>query len=304
MLSSRPLGITFDGEYRNLAKTPGRTMLKSRGALQENVGHHVHVPGTVAGKVKKAALQHTPFHPNTLRELLLFAILCYAPLRSPAEPEKNRKHNDETTKSNFKGKELLAPSRPLGDKTPFPNRISSHVTPLQVLKPAFDVTPGALLRPSSARKHIRLPRSASKSFQTPVTGGNHWDVSDIDINTEVAAAPNQSIDEEDYDDIEYMPPKLPGKYLRKVLFLPIDRCCAELPFEPPFELPNYKEVGKTLLALAHSYPIEDVPPHATFTEFTTLGSDDKFFAPDVLSLPHLGELISCDVRPDVHFCRV
>lgn len=76
-----------------------------------------------------------------------------------------------------------------------------------------------------------------------------------------------------------------------MLFLPIDRCCAELPFEPPFELPNYKEVGKTLLALTHSYPIEDVPPHATLMEFTTLGSDDKFFAPDVLSLPHLGELI-------------
>ncbi|OAX40922.1 hypothetical protein K503DRAFT_736667 [Rhizopogon vinicolor AM-OR11-026] len=252
MLSSRPLGITFDGDYRNLTKTPGRTMLKSRNALQENVGQHVHVPGTVAGKAKKAALQHTPFHPNTL------------------QPQKTRKHHGEATKS--KGKESFASSRPLGDKTPFPNRIVNHSTPLQVIQPLFDVTPSAFLRPSSARKHIRLPRSASRSFQTPVTGGNHWDVSDIDINPEVAAAPNQSIEEEDYEEIEYMPPKL-----------------TELPYEPPFELPNYKEVGKTLLTLIHSYPIEDVPPHAIFTEFTTPGSDDKFFAPDVLSLPHLDD---------------
>jgi hypothetical protein len=35
-------------------------------------------------------------------------------------------------------------------------------------------------------------------------------VSDIDINPEVVAAPSQSIEEEDYDEIEYMPPKLPG----------------------------------------------------------------------------------------------
>jgi hypothetical protein len=112
----------------------------------------------------------------------------------------------------LKGKEpvIIAPSRPLGDKTPFPNRIANHATPFQMTKPIFDVTPGALLRPSSARKHVRLPRSASKSFQTPLTGGDHWDVSDIDINPEVVAAPSQSIEEEDYDEIEYMPPKLPG----------------------------------------------------------------------------------------------
>lgn len=71
-------------------------------------------------------------------------------------------------------------------------------------------TPG-LLRPSSTRKHIRVPRSASKSFETPQTRtGNHWDISDASI--EVAEVPvlNESIQEEDYDEVEYAPPPLPG----------------------------------------------------------------------------------------------
>ena len=77
MLSSRPQEITFQGEYRHLTKTPGITVLKSRSALQENVGRQVRVPVTVAGKAKKAALQQTPFHPKTLRELPLFSdVLC------------------------------------------------------------------------------------------------------------------------------------------------------------------------------------------------------------------------------------
>ncbi|KAG1739295.1 hypothetical protein EDB19DRAFT_1908932 [Suillus lakei] len=251
MLGSRPVGITFEGDYHHLTKTPGNRMLKSRSALQENVGRHV--PVTVDGKAKKAALQQTPFHPNAL------------------QPQKILKDHDGTSKSKGKEPVVLASSRPLGDKTPFPNRIASHATPLQMTKPVFDVTPGALLRPSSARKHVRLPRSASKSFQTPVTGGHHWDVSDIDINPEVAAAPSQLI-EEDYDEIEYMPPKLP-----------------EMPYELPFELPNYKEVGRTLLALTHSYPIDDIPSHAIFTEFTAAESDGKFFAQCDLSLPHLDD---------------
>lgn len=226
--------------------------MKSRNTLQENVGRHV--PVTVDGKAKKAALQQTPFHPNTLQS------------------QKILKDHAGTTK--LKGKEpvILAPSRPLGDKTPFPNRIANHATPFQMTKPIFDVTPGALLRPSSARKHVRLPRSASKSFQTPLTGGNHWDVSDIDINPEVVAAPSQSIEEEDYDEIEYMPPKLP-----------------EMPYEPPFELPDYKEVGRSLLALIHSYPVDDIPTYATSTECTAAEYDDKFFALGDLSLPHLDD---------------
>ncbi|KAG2052015.1 hypothetical protein BDR06DRAFT_888646 [Suillus hirtellus] len=252
MISSRPIGIAFEGDYRHLTKTPGNRMLKSRGALQENVGRHV--PVTVDGKAKKTALQQAPFYPNTL------------------QPQKILKGHDGPTKSKGKEPVIIAPSRPLGDKTPFPNRVANHATPLQMTKPIFDVTPGALLRPSSARKHVRLPRSASNSFQTPLTGGNHWDVSDIDINPEVVAALNQSIEEEDYDEIEYMPPKLP-----------------EMPYEPPFELPDYKEVGRTLLALTHSYPIDDIPIHVISMEFTVAEPDDNFFTLDDLSLPHLDD---------------
>jgi len=74
-------------------------------------------------------------------------------------------------------------------------------------------TPGALLRPSSTRKHIRVPRSASKSFETPQSQGLHWDVSDISIEGPEIAVVNESIEEEDCDDIEYMPPSAVGEYL-------------------------------------------------------------------------------------------
>lgn len=62
-----------------------------------------------------------------------------------------------------------------------------------------------------------------------------------------------------------------------------------MPYEPPFELPDYKEVGRTLLALIHSYPIDDIPPYATSTEFTAAEYEDKFFDLGDLSLPHLGK---------------
>lgn len=101
--------------------------------------------------------------------------------------------------------------RPLGDKTPFPNRTANQrpVSGAKIAKPAL--LDGSL-RPSSARKHDSLPRSASKAFETPVTGGKHWDVSDIEIEVDTPVE-NQSIQEESYDEIEYMPPKVEGKCL-------------------------------------------------------------------------------------------
>lgn len=105
---------------------------------------------------------------------------------------------------------LLA--RPLGDKTPFRNRVGDLHTPLpngsKISKLSLGAsqlqTPG-LLRPSSARIHDRMP-SASKNFQTPHTQGNHWDVSDTEIEGPEAVVVNQSIVEEDFNEIEYMPP--------------------------------------------------------------------------------------------------
>lgn len=118
-------------------------------------------------------------------------------------------------------------TRPLVDKTPFPNRTGgqqfqtplpqgSKFAGLSFLEPGtllqFDKTPDALLRPSSTRKHVRPPRSASKSFETPVNNGNHWDVSDLSIVMPEAQAP-EAIVEDDYDEIEYMPPNNLGTCL-------------------------------------------------------------------------------------------
>jgi len=77
-----------------------------------------------------------------------------------------------------------------------------------------------------------------------------------------------------------------------------------MPYEPPFELPDYKEVGRALLALTHSYPIDDIPTHHTIIEFTADESDDKFFAPNDLSLPHLGKVILYSVHSDLDSCCI
>ncbi|KAF9227062.1 hypothetical protein BS17DRAFT_814006 [Gyrodon lividus] len=163
--------------------------------------------------------------------------------------------------------------RPLGDKTPFPNRTATNQAILpaagaKISKPAL--LEGSL-RPSSARKHVRLPGSASKSFETPVTGGHHWDVSDIDIEVDTAAV-NKSIEAEDYGEIEYMPPKVD-----------------EIPYEPPFEMPNYREVGETLMTLIRSCAVEDDPPTIADVSFTTHESENNFFAPPTLPQRALGE---------------
>jgi hypothetical protein len=41
----------------------------------------------------------------------------------------------------------------------------------------------------------------------------------------------------------------------------------ERPYEPPFDVPNYKEVGKNLLRLAHSYTCDDSPPYDVEMDF-------------------------------------
>jgi hypothetical protein len=119
------------------------------------------------------------------------------------------------------------PSRPFLDKTPFPNRVAAHPlhTPLphgpKFPKLSFlehgtgallhpHDTPETLLRPSSARTHIRVPRSASRSFETPLNQGNHWDVSDVSICVPEVQV-QVPVVEEDYDEVEYMPPHVPGE---------------------------------------------------------------------------------------------
>ncbi|KZP28845.1 hypothetical protein FIBSPDRAFT_816644, partial [Athelia psychrophila] len=205
------------------AKTPGRAILKGRGALQENALHRGAGAMTVNGKGKKVVLNS----PSQLKTL---------------QPQR-------TLKDSVLGKSTsILLTRPLGDKTPFRNRVGDLHTPLpngsKISKLSLGAsqlqTPG-LLRPSSARIHDRMP-SASKNFQTPHTQGNHWDVSDTEIEGPEAVVVNQSIVEEDFNEIEYMPPG-----------------AIEETYQPPFEMPNYAEVGRAMKMLIHSYHFDDPP---------------------------------------------
>jgi hypothetical protein len=70
--------------------------------------------------------------------------------------------------------------------------------------------------PSSTRKHVRQPRSASKSFETPPNQVNPWDVSggDFEIGLPEGQASVQEKDAgPDYDEVEYMPPRPVGESL-------------------------------------------------------------------------------------------
>ena len=125
------------------------------------------------------------------------------------------------------------PSRPLLDKTPFPNRTRSDLTAFQTplpatklafLEPGYDGSPLLFPRPSSTRKHIRVPRSASRSFETPPSRTlnvqpNHnspWDVSELDIclGQDQSSIVDDALAKEDHDELEYMPPRPVGVCLR------------------------------------------------------------------------------------------
>lgn len=119
----------------------------------------------------------------------------------------------------------IAPSqtRPLGDKTPRPNRQSNSLftpaprtdktskTKLPVL---LDVNEDGSTAhpPSAARKSTRTPR-ISQTFKTPITKGDHWNVSDIsiDLGASITEAPGDE-DNPDYSEPEYMPPPVPGEF--------------------------------------------------------------------------------------------
>ncbi|EED78599.1 predicted protein [Postia placenta Mad-698-R] len=182
------------------------------------------VPMTVAAKSKSALTPHRPLTAKSQRTL--------------------------------KVKPFITVSRPLGDKTPFPNRVANDAqsqTPsplneklakLSLEEPGPAIVPGALLRPSSARTSLRIPRTSGGKyeFKTPITQGNHWDVSDgdIDVESEIQSEEQEAVQEEDYDEIEYMPP---------TAIIP--------PYEPPFEMPDYKVLGKTMWEMMHSVKFDD-----------------------------------------------
>jgi hypothetical protein len=256
MLSSRAVPLSMDAQHYP-SKTPGR--LKGRA---ENAVY----PATVNAKGKEAS--KTPFRPATLRASIKSQFYLSS-INVNLEKDQAGKPMTVTTRT----------TRPLGDKTPFPNRVGNQhfQTPLpQSSKiqvqlsleseslPRFEKTPESLLRPSSLRKHVRVPRSASKSFETPLNKGHHWDISEGSIViSESQVQETVTEPENDYDEIEYMPPNTLG------VFIFLDRACTasdlnfylDLAYQPSFdfELPDYKEVGKTLFKLAHEYPYDDSP---------------------------------------------
>ncbi|CDO75533.1 hypothetical protein BN946_scf184825.g2 [Trametes cinnabarina] len=268
MLSSRPIPLNPDVDVASQpilqAKTPARK-LKNRAALQENAIIH---SGAKTVLSKKHVLQ-TPFRPGTA-------------------------HGKKPLGS-------MSVTRPLMDKTPFPNRVAattsfgasktpgtkgSKLSKLSFLVPepeqsellSPDIAP--LLRPSNTRKSLR--GRLSGTFKTPVTKGDHWNVSPGDLrmdladgSTEQATEQVPSLEDED-DEIEYMPPT-----------------AIDLPYEPPFELPDYKAVGMSLFKLGH-VPLED----DTIDIFYSQIIDEQLDMPaliaesgppsvDVLALPEL-----------------
>lgn len=137
----------------------------------------------------------------------------------------------------FKDQKLVlgTATRPLGDKTPLPNRTFIPQSPSEKVKipkaSNLHVTtlPDSLVddddgdtevldsmkRPSSLRKHLKLPRnSTQKNFETPMNNGRHWELSDEDIDVCDLQPVLQEVNivEEDIgsDEIEYCAPNTLG----------------------------------------------------------------------------------------------
>ena len=158
----------------------------------------------------------------------------YAP--SVDRPYHNVVNPNRCIDSQKHGKESIVlttrPGRPLGDKTPFPNRVAGTQFHTPAPHAKFPVltfldtqslleASESVLRPSSARKHARLSRSGGgKSFETPVNKGNHWEVGDGSfVGPEVQTqAQEATVPQDDYDEVEYMPPNTAGAYF---LVLPL-----------------------------------------------------------------------------------
>ena len=190
-------------------------------------------------------------------------------------------------------------TRPLGDKTPLPNRIGAILfqTPLpqrqnaKLSKLAFvdleglnqtesakqgGKTPDSVQRPSSARKHLKhvmLPADSQSALQDTITE-----------------------DDDDFDEIEYMAPNTLGKGPSPLSvqfvnhFSSSSKKYIDLPYQVPldFELPDYKVLGKKLWHLAHSCPYDDSP---SLPELDIVVSDIAAPTWDMLELPPLSQLL-------------
>lgn len=75
------------------------------------------------------------------------------------------------------------------------------------------------------------------------------------------AVVNESIEEEDYDEIEYMPPSAAGKRINCIIVLPflIVYYAIEPPYQPAFDMPDYKNIGLVLATAMLPCHFEDAP---------------------------------------------
>ncbi|KAF8504026.1 hypothetical protein JB92DRAFT_3145772 [Gautieria morchelliformis] len=194
------------------SKTPARSIKHGRAVHDEN-SVYGHPTGGFTGRKKHNVLFSAPADNSPLKSGL--------------------KKTAKTPR--FVGKSMALAE--ITNQTPF-NKAPLPLTPGHAsLKPSKsfgilkdDTVAASTRRLSSTRKKLRLPRSASKIFQTPETKGNYWDVSDGSI--ECSTIEDASLTEEDYGDVEYAPPT------------------AIVPqYDPGFDMPNYKEVGATLMSL-------------------------------------------------------
>ncbi|KAH0589698.1 hypothetical protein H2248_005420 [Termitomyces sp. 'cryptogamus'] len=249
MLGSRSVALAMDSHVYP-SKTPGR--MKSR---NENA-----VPMTIHAK-RKEIMTQTPF------------------------PAGKQAYQKGAVAAPAQGKQIV--SRPariqLGDKTPFPNRSNtekpetpaSQLSKLPIIsflgpqsRLQLDKTPESLRRPSSARSQDRVPRNANKPFVTPVNNGNHWDASELCITPPEVEAQEPRLPEDDFDEIEYMPPNTLHLALEPVVDI---------------ELPDYRELGKALFEFAHTCPIDDTP----VAEIEINGKDLQLPGWDLLPIPEL-----------------
>jgi hypothetical protein len=275
MLSSHPVQLT-DVPYL-MTKTPGRA-LANRG---ENLGV-LQVKANLAKNTNGVGAPRTPFQPASAR-----------------------------------GYKVIKPgttARLLADKTPLPNRIGTTLfqTPfpkkqdLKSSKLAFvdpdalnqtksmkngdGKTPDSVQRPSSTRKHVKHPRSATQNFETPMNRGSLWDISDGDLvlpaDMQPALQDTVTENDDDFDEIEFMAPNTLGKAQSIHFSLVTYFTKIDLPYQLPldFELPDYKVLGKKLRNLAHSCPYDDSPSPP---EPDTVISDIAITNWDMLKLPPL-----------------
>lgn len=149
-------------------------------------------------------------------------------------------------------------------------------------------------RISSTRKSLRLPR-ASKTFETPEVSGNPWDVSDECI--EASLQDDASEEQEDSSEIEYMPPTATGEY--PIFAVNTHHNCGNIepPYEPEFEMPDYRQVGQNIKSLFRCMSISDAEsssPIPKLFDEDNIPTFDYLYFPDLCLCTHLLSLFHTD----------